>query len=66
MTEPTATWYNAAMSDKLPQAKAEEKPLSLGDETDSAVKRMFILSPAQSRRIIARTSPNPKAKPKKK
>jgi hypothetical protein len=54
------------MSDKPPQSKPAEKTLSLGEDADSAVKRMFSLSPAQSRRIIARTSPNPKAKPKKK
>jgi hypothetical protein len=54
------------MLDKPPQSKPADPPLSLGDEADSAVKRMFSLSPAQSRRIIARTSPNPKAKPKKK
>jgi hypothetical protein len=52
------------MPDKSPKPAAA--PLSLGDEADSAVKRMFSLSPAQSRRIIAETSPKPKAKPKKK
>ena len=40
--------------------------LSLGPDTDQAVKRMFSLSPQESRRIIAETSPAQKGKPKRK
>jgi hypothetical protein len=50
------------MPTKSPKPKSAEAPLSLGSDADDAVKRMFSLSPAESRRIIAETSPKPKAK----
>jgi hypothetical protein len=63
-------WYNWEMPPKRPkQPHPGRRGLALhfGDKsTDEAVQAMFKLTPEESRRIIAATSPNPKPKPKRK
>ena len=59
----------ASMRTKRPKKgrSAEATSISsIDQDTDDAVKAMFRLTPQESRRIIEDTSPNQKAKSKKK
>jgi hypothetical protein len=67
---PKDGWYNSVMRSKRPKPTHPGRrglALHFGDKTtDEAVQGMFKLTPEESRRIIAATSPKPKSKAKRK